>query len=134
MANALYAKGKQRTLNALINWETSDVRAALVNTAYTQNLTADEFQSAISANIVGTPVALANKSVVNGIFDADDIVFPTVAAGSTCKCVVLYLHTGNPSTSPLLGFIDTITGFPLATSGGDVLIQWDNGPFKIFSL
>ena len=29
---------------------------------------------------------------------------------------------------------DIITGFPLITTGGDVIVQWDNGSFKIFSL
>ena len=37
-------------------------------------------------------------------------------------------------TSPLLMYIDTITGFPLATNGGNVVIQWDNGAYKIVSL
>jgi hypothetical protein len=38
------------------------------------------------------------------------------------------------ATSPVLIYIDTITGFPLATNGGDITIQWDNGAYKIFSL
>lgn len=134
MANALYAKGKQRTLSSLVNWSTANIRAVLVRNDYPQNLTTDEFYSTIASYVVGSPQTLANKSVTNGIFDADDVTFPAVAAGSTCEGVVLYLDTGNPTTSPLLAYIDVITGFPLATSGGDVLIQWDNGPFKIFSL
>lgn len=134
MANALYAKGKQRTLNGLINWQTSNIRAALVSTSYNQSLTLDEFYSTISAHVVGSTQLLANKTIADGVFDADDVVFPAVTAGSTCKAVVLYLDSGNPATSPLLAFIDVITGFPLATSGGDILVQWDNGAFKIFSL
>ena len=134
MPNALYAKGKQRTLGALINWETATIRAALVRNDYPQNLTTDEFYSTVSSFVVGTPVTLANKTITNGVFDADDVTFTAVAAGSTCEGVILYVDTGNPATSPLLAYIDTITGFPLATSGGDVLIQWDNGAFKIFSL
>jgi hypothetical protein len=134
MANALYAKGKQRTLGALVNWETSVIRAALVSTSYTQNLTTDEFFSIISAHVLGTPQTLANKTITNGVFDADDALFSAVAAGSTCKAVVLYIDSGNPSTSALLAYIDTVTGFPLNTSGGDILVQWDNGAFKIFSI
>jgi hypothetical protein len=134
MANALYAKGKQRTLGALVNWETSTIRAVLVRNDYAQNLATDEFYSTISAHVVGTPQTLTNKTITNGVFDADDVLFPAVASGSTCEGVVLYVDTGNPATSPLLAYIDTITGFPLATSGGDVLIQWDNGAFKIFTL
>lgn len=134
MANALYAKGKQKTLKALIDWETANIKAALVRNDYPQNLTTDEFYSSISSYVVGAPVALTGKSVTNGIFDADDVTFAAVAAGSTCEAVVLYVDTGNPATSSLLAYIDTITGFPVATSGGDVLVQWDNGTFKILSL
>jgi hypothetical protein len=48
--------------------------------------------------------------------------------------VVIYKDTGVPGTSPLIAYIDTITGFPLVTNGGDITIQWDNGAYKIFSL
>lgn len=134
MANAHYAKGKEKTLKALINWETATIKAALVRNDYPQNLTTDEFYSTISSYVVGTPQALANKTVTNGIFDADDVTFSAVAAGSTCEAVVLYVDTGNPATSSLLAYIDTITGFPYTTSGGDCLIQWDNGTYKIYSM
>lgn len=134
MANALYAKGKERILGAQINLGSANIKAALVSSAYAQNLTTDEFYTSISANVVGTPVALTTKSITNGVFDADNVTFATVAAGSTCEAVVLYQDTGVEATSPLLAYIDTITGFPLATNGGDVVIQWDNGAYKIFSL
>lgn len=134
MANAHYAKGKEKTLRALINWETATVKAALVRNDYPQNLATDEFYSTISTYVVGTPQTLANKTVTNGIFDADDVTFPTVAAGSTCEGVVLYVDTGNPATSPLLSYVDSIVGFPLVTTGGDALVQWDNGAYKIFSI
>ena len=134
MANALYAKGKQKTLKALIDWETANIKAALVRNDYAQNLTTDEFYSSISAHVVGTPVALTTKSVTNGIFDADDVTFTAVAAGSTCEGVVLYVDTGNPATSSLIAYIDNIVGFPLVTTGGDALVQWDNGAYKIYAM
>jgi len=68
------------------------------------------------------------------VFDAADITFTAVTSGSTAKAIVIWKDTGTPSTSPLLVYIDTITGFPLATNGGDITIVWDNGTYKIFSL
>jgi len=47
---------------------------------------------------------------------------------------VIYKDTGVDGTSPLIAYVDTITGFPLATNGGDITVQWDNGTYKIFSL
>ncbi len=134
MANAFYAKGKQRMLEAAINFTSATIKAALVSNAYAQNLTTDEFYSDISAHVLNTPQTLASKSVANGVFDAADVTYSAVTAGSTTEGVVLYVDTGNPATSALIAYIDTITGFPLVTNGGDITVQWDNGAYKIFSL
>jgi inactivated superfamily I helicase len=57
-----------------------------------------------------------------------------VPAGDTAEAVVIWKDTGNPATSPLIAYIDTITGWPIATSGGDIVAQWDNGAYKIFAI
>lgn len=134
MANTLYALGKQKFLSATINLPSDTIKVALVKNDYAQNLTTDEFYTSISASVVGTPQTLANKSVALGVFDADDITYTAPTAGVTCEGVVIYKDTGSGATSPLLAYIDTITGFPLTTTGGNVTIQWDNGAYKIFSL
>lgn len=43
---------------------------------------------------------------------------------------------GSPptGTKPLIAYIDTVTGFPMATNGGDITPQWDNGTYRIVSL
>ena len=92
------------------------------------------FFTSISAYVVGTPQTLGAKSVALGVFDAGDATYTAVTAGDTLEGVVIYKDTGVSGTSPLIAYIDTITGFPLATNGGDITIQWDNGAYKIFSL
>lgn len=134
MANALYAKGKEKMLTGLVNFLSDTIKVALVKNDYVQNLTFDEFYTAISASVLGTPQTITGKSVTAGVFDAADVTFAAVPLGSTAKGVVIYKYTGDDATSPLLAYIDTITGFPLITTGGDVIVQWDNGAFKIFSL
>lgn len=134
MANALYAKGKEKILSGSINLPSDTIKASLLSSAYTANLSTDEFWSTISANLLNTSQTLASKSVTGGVFDAADVTFTAVTSGSTVKAVVIWKDTGTPSTSPLLVYIDTITGFPLATNGGDITITWDNGSYKIFSL
>lgn len=136
MANALYGKGKEKLLSSTsaVSLDTDTIKAALVSSAYTPNLSTDEFYSTISANVLGTPVALASKTITLGVFDAADVTFAAVAAGSTAKYVAIYKDTGLSSSSPLLALLDTITGFPYATNGGDILITWDNGANKIFAL
>lgn len=134
MANALYAKGKEKILSGAINLPSDTIKASLLSSSYTANLSTDEFWSGISANLLNTSQTLASKSVTGGVFDAADVTFTAVTSGSTVKAVVIWKDTGTPSTSPLLVYIDTITGFPLATNGGDITITWDNGSYKIFSL
>ncbi len=134
MANALYNKGKEKILSGLVDFLSDTIKVALVKNDYVQNLTFDEFYTAISASVLGTPQTLTGKSVTAGVFDAADPTFAAIAAGSTTEGVVIYKDTGDNATSPLLAYIDTITGFPLITTGGDVIVQWDNGSFKIFSL
>lgn len=97
---------------------------------------AHDFYDDISASVVGTPVAVTGASVTAGVLDADDVVFPSVAEGSTVTAVALYMDTGTPATSPLVAIIDTGTGGALAieTSGGNITIKWDAGASKIFAL
>ena len=134
MANAHYAKGKEKILSGAVNYPTDTIKVALVKNTYPQDLANDEFFTSISAYVVGTPQTLASKTVAAGVFDADDAVFLAVPAGSTLEGVVIFKDTGVAGTSPLLHYIDDITGFPLATNGGDITIAWSNGAYKIFSL
>lgn len=134
MANAWYRKGAEKVLLAQVNFETDTIKARLVKNTYAQNLSTDEFISSVTEITGSTDQTLANPSVTNGVFDADDITFTAVPAGETSEGVVIYKDTGVAGTSPLLMYIDTITGFPLATNGGNVVIQWDNGAYKIVSL
>lgn len=134
MANALYAKGKEKLLTAAINLSTDTIKVALVRNDYAQNLATDEWYTSITASVLNTPQTLASKTVTDGVFDAADVTFTAVTAGDTSEGVVIYKDTGTPGTSALIAYIDTITGFPLATNGGDITIQWDNGAYKIFSL
>ena len=132
MANTLFPKGKQKILSAAINFPTDTIKAILVTDGYTYS-TAHEFLSDLGTT-VGTAQTLASKTVADGVFDADDITFATLAPGSNLKAVVLYKDTGVAGTSSLIDYIDTVIGLPMATNGGDVQIQWDNGAYKIFSL
>lgn len=134
MSNALYAKGKEKILSASINFVSDTIKVALVKNTYPQNLATDEFYSDISAYVIGTPQTLGSKSVTGGVFDASDATYTAVTAGDTLEGVVVYKDTGVAGTSPLLMYIDTITGFPLATNGGDIVIQWDNGAYKIYAM
>ena len=135
MANALYDKGREGYLNGTLNWLTDDVRCILINVgAYTVNLTTDQFLSDVPGGArVSVSGALTTKTATAGVADADDVTFSLVT-GATVSAVVIYKHTGVDATARLIAYLDTMTGVPFTPSGGNVAIQWDNGPNKIFKL
>lgn len=132
MANKLYPLGAEKILGP-VNLSTDTIKAALLSDAYTYSA-AHEFLSDVSATVLDTAETLASKSITGGVFDAADVVFALVAPGANAKFVVLYVDTGVAGTSSLLYLVDTATGLTMATNGGDITVQWDNGANKIFSL
>lgn len=135
MANVLYDLGRQHFLAGDLDWDAQTFKAALVSNGYTPNTATHEFWSSVNSFVVGTPQTLANKTNTNGIADADDVTFATVTAGSTVNYIVIYRDTGVAGTSQLVAFVDTATGLPLSTNGGDITVQWDNtASVKIFKL
>jgi hypothetical protein len=135
MANALYTKAKQGLIDGSIDLDTDDIRAVLVDGAdYTPNLATHQFLSSIPSGArVAVSGALQNKSVTDGVFDADDIVIAAVS-GDQFEYIVLYKHTGNDATARLIYLIDTATGLPCTPNGSDITLSWDNGADKIFRL
>ena len=132
MANTFYPKGAEKMLSGAINYNADTIKVAIVSGGYTYSA-AHEFLSD-AGTLVGAAQTLGNKTVTGGVFDAADADFGAIAPGSTAKAAILYKDTGNASTSPLVAYIDQLTGFPFATNGGGVSIPWSNGVGKIFSL
>jgi hypothetical protein len=135
MANSLYTKAKQGLISGNIDLDTDDIRAVLVDGAdYTPNLATHEFLSSIPAGArVAVSGALQNKTVTDGVFDADDIVIAAVS-GDQFEYIVLYKHTGSDATARFIYLIDTATGLPCTPNGSDITLAFDNGTNKIFKL
>jgi hypothetical protein len=135
MSNALYTKAKQGLLDGSLDLDTDIIKAVFVDGAdYTPNLATHQFLSDIPSGArVATSGALQNKTVTDGVFDADDIIVASVS-GDQFEYIVLYKDTGVEGTSRLLALIDTATGLPCTPNGSDITIQWSSGADKIFRL
>lgn len=134
MANTFYALGAEKILSGAIDLITDTIKVILVKNTYPQNLATDEFLDDVDTYRLNSDQTLGSKSVAGGVFDAGDATWTAVTAGDTSEGVVIYKDTGSAATSPLIAYIDTITGFPLATNGGDITAKWDDGAYKIFKL
>ena len=138
MANALFASFKQQLGLAAINLSSATIKATLVDTgAYTFN-TAHTVIGDVAAGARIATSTLNNKTWTGGVFDANDLTFAAVPAGtgsaSAAEAFVLWVDTGTPATSFLIAYFDTATGLPVTPNGGDITIAWDNGANKIFAL
>lgn len=136
MATAVYNSYKANAMRGNINLQNDKIRMILSTSAYSPNIDLDMYYSQLVTSGVETScgggyqtsgVLLTNKVVYQdnasnvGIFDADDVVFPssTIAA----KGAVLFKDTGSSATSPLICYLDF--GTTRASVNGTYTISWD---------
>ena len=133
MANALYSKAKEAFLNGSINMVANTISIALVDTGvYTYSAT-HQFRNEVSNSAVISSTTLANKTITNGVFDADDATFSSVT-GANCEALLIFQDTGVQSTSRLIAYIDSATGLPILPNGGDITVAFSSGSSRIFAL
>lgn len=134
MANTLYPKAKEAFIGGDLALDSANIRVILIDTgAYTYSASHDFLDDVAGGAQIATSGNLANKTITNGIFDADDVTISAVT-GATVEAVIIYEHTGTGSTSHLIAYIDTGTGLPFTPNGGDVLVSWSNSGTKIFEV
>jgi hypothetical protein len=130
MASRVYPLAKQAFISGTLALPSVTVKVAILDNTYVYSAT-DQFRSAVASATIATSSALASKTVTNGVFDAADLTLSAVVTGHTIAALVLYSDTGNAATDPLICFVD---GLSQATNGGDIVLSFDNGASKIFSL
>lgn len=144
MADGLYLYGKQMLLEGEMDWLTHDIRAVLVDvkdpgvTGYDVALAADQFLSNIPAGNRLGEIALTSKTTATptpGTCDAADATILSVAAVVAPEmAVVIYRFVTVDGNSPLLAYIDSAGGLTSDTDGSNVLITWNSGANRIFTL
>jgi hypothetical protein len=144
MANTLFDSGRQGFLDGDISWTADTIRVMLVDHGVDTPVPGtDVFFSDIAAGArVGNSggsaradmPALAGKTSTDGVADANDTTFTTVPAGPSLESVVGFKDSGADGTSPLIFFDDVATNLPITPNGGDIVVNWDSGPNRIFKL
>jgi hypothetical protein len=132
VSNQVYPLFKQSLLteadaNKSLNQTGSNAPyAALITTSsgYTYSA-AHQFYSSLS-NIVGTPQPITTPTVVNGLFDGDDVTF-TAVSGTVVGAIVIYRQNAGANTTwRLVLFEDTsVTGLPVTPNGGNIVVTWN---------
>lgn len=129
MANVFSNKFKEnlwsKSNTNAIDIPSDTIKVGLLDSGVYTPVATDQFYSACSSAIIGTPQALASKTITNGVFDAADVTFTTVT-GASVEYLVLFKDTGTPSTSPIIAFIDQVSsGLPVTPNGGNINVVWN---------
>lgn len=133
MSNQLYPRAKQDFLGAGLNLSSNTIKILLIDTGVYTFSTSHTARSDVPNTAVVSTATLANKTITNGVFDADDATFTTVT-GANCEALIIMHETGTQSTSRLIAYIDTATGLPILPNGGDITVRFSSGASKIFAL
>lgn len=129
MAQRMFTEAKQKLFEGVFNWASDTVHILLLPSSYAFD-GADVFIADLGTIIARS--ALANKTNSDGVLDADDPEFASVAGGSTIGSVAYAKYTGNDATSPLIFHDNEIAGLPIATNGGSLTIAFSaNGVLNI---
>lgn len=135
MASVLYPDYKEKLLLSTASaLDSGTIKVVLIDVAdYIYSAAHNFFDDVPAAARVATATlgAKTTNSPAQGVFDAGDVTFPTVA-GDPCEALIIYEDTGGAdSTDPLIAYID---GFTVTPNGFDIIVQWDNGGNRIFAL
>jgi len=133
MASFIYTSGLEGFLDGTIDWDNDTLKAVLIDSAdYTPASAVHTDLTDIPAPArVATSATLTGTTVTGNVVDADDVTF-TAVTGDSVEAFVVYQDTGVEATSRLICYVDNFTA--VTPDGTDIIIQWDNGANKIFSL
>lgn len=135
MANVIYDKYKESLLIAANNVSITDetIKVSLIDSDVEAFTATDQYYSEVEANAVIATATLENVTVVNGVVDADDLLFETVTEETECEALLFWIDTGDANTSHLIAYMDTnINGLPITPDGSNVSVTWStSGIFKL---
>jgi hypothetical protein len=126
MASTWYTKALERMFSGTLDLSTATLKTVMIDTAqYTFNAS-HEFRASVATGAqVGTPQTLGNKTFINGTFNADDVTFPSVAAGAALGAVLGYIDTGGSATDINVFYYDESPDLPVTPDGGNINVIWD---------
>lgn len=134
MASKLYGQFLQATLNKEIDWDSDNVKVALLSNAYTPDQDANNYwDDVVAYEVTGTGYTTGGASLLNKtntynsatntiVLDADDQTW--TSSTITARYAVVYDATpATNATKPLIGYVDF--GSDQSSSNGNFTITWD---------
>ena len=120
----VYNNARHLFATAQINWPSANARASLVNGAYAPQ-PGDKFYSNIPPGAIMKDALMAGLGENNGICYGTIPQFLAFASPSQVVGVVIYLDTGDPTSSPLIYYSDDGLGFPFQPLSFNYAVAFD---------
>ena len=130
--NLIYPKYKQALLNGDSDAPvmTNTVKVLLIDTGLYTFDSAHEFKSDVTGVVSESTIPIRNKTVTDGFFSGDQVLFPSVT-GNSVEAMVLFVDNNTDSDSRLVAYVDESTGLPLSPNGSDITAYWESGIFQL---
>lgn len=122
----VYATARLALNSAQIDLASATVGAALVSGGYSPNPNTDQFLSAIDPTTILAQADLTDSGLgPAGQFFGTIPQFMALLSVPPVVAVVLYVDTGDPTTSQLLYYSSTGPGFPFLPQGFNYVVGYD---------
>jgi len=108
------------------NLKTLTIKVALMTNSYTYDNN-HVYYSDISSNVIGIPQTISNLQIYDkGLYSTSLLEFPAIASGSTINSISIYIDSGSPSTSYLIGNYSSpgISNVPYSTNGSKIYFKF----------
>lgn len=135
MASKLYGQFLLKALNKEVDWDTDDIKVALLSSNYTPDQDTHAYWSDVSADeVTGTGYDAGGKTLANAsgsydgpsnvvILTGDDVTWANSTI--TARYAVVYNNSGaTAADKALIGYVDF--GSDQASSNGNFTITWDS--------
>lgn len=134
--NTLYENAKQLLNTGGVNWIEDDIRVALLSTDFDNGYLFYPKHTAMTDVPLTAIVAdgRLETMVTGGCAAGKPVLFKDVGPpNNIVSAILIYKDAGSAAKNTLIAYIDKAFGcLPLITNGGDIWIDWDQGPNKIF--
>ena len=135
-ASQLYPLARERFGKKLLDWREGVVRAILLPEAWIPNFSAEYLSSISAGTRVATSTEITDRDIPGGVATGSSAVFPQVFDTRYVSQAVLYLDTGDESTSLLILYVgpeDLVTE-PFIPQGFDYYLNPDAATGGYFRL
>jgi hypothetical protein len=131
----MYGLARNSFATGGIDWVSASIQLAFVTSGYSIAPTTDQYLGiAVSSGyIIAQSGNFSSLSSTLGTVNAANETVSSVT-GAQFNQVLIYSFITNNNSSPLILDIDTATGLPCTPNGGNIIVQWDTGTNKIFTL